>query len=322
METIPCLTFSRPFIVISKCLGFARCRYDGGIVLSPLIEVMKPFVEFIDVCPECEIGLGVPRDKIIIVEDGSRKLLQPVTGIDLTEKMNKFSRSYLEKLDDFDGFILKSKSPSCGLKTTKVFRDSSGSEYLHHEGTGFFTEVVMADYPQLPVIDEEQLKNALPRDHFMTFVFAIASFRDASLSGTMGELVEYHSRNKLLFMAYNKQLLSVMGNIVTNSECLPVEQVYEKYLPYLLEILSKPAESGSAVNAFMHAFGYFSRNLTAGEKFGFMQKLQKYREDNFTVFELRKWFLSKAEESKLDYLLKQSFFCPYPPELSGSLQIV
>ncbi|MEZ5333766.1 MAG: DUF523 and DUF1722 domain-containing protein [Methanolobus sp.] len=314
--------FSRPILVISKCLGFANCRYNGGMVSAPFIETMKPFVEFIDVCPECEIGLEVPREPIMIVGTEKRKLIQSATGIDLTEKMKGFSHSYLEKLDDFDGFILKSKSPSCGVKTTKVFQDLDSGRCMHREGNGFFAEEVLNNYPELPVIDEEQLKDPVLRDFFLTRVFALASFRDASVTRKISSLVEYQTRNKLLFMAYNKELLSEMGRLVGNRDNLPVEDIYEKYLSLLIKMLSEPAKSGPTVNAFMHAFGYFSRNLTSREKFGFMQKLQQYREDNSVMFELREWFLSNAEEFNVDYLKKQTLFCPYPPELSGSLQIV
>lgn len=313
--------FSRPIVVVSKCLGFANCRYNGGIIYSPLIKTMKPFVEFIDVCPECEIGLRVPREPIMIVGEKERKLIQPATGLDLTGKMKTFSHSYLEKLDDFDGFVLKSKSPSCGVKTTKVFQDLDSGRCVHHEGNGFFAEEILNSYPELPVIDQEQLKDPVLRDCFLTHVFALASFRKALATGEIGALVEYQTRNKLLFMAYNKELLLSMGKLAGNSNNLPAEEIYEKYLLLLIQILSGPVKSGYAVDAFMHAFGYFSRYLNAGDKFGFMQKLQQYREDSLEIFELRKWFLAKAEEYNIEYLLKQTLFCPYPAEISDNLEI-
>ena len=175
-------------------------------------------------------------------------------------------------------------------------------------------EAVLGSYPDMPVIDEEQMYDPFLRDHFLTRVFALASFRDASISGTMHDLVEYHTRNKLLLMAYDKELLALMGNIVANRDDLPVEKVYEDYLSFLLQILSEPAGTGPVVNALMHAFGYLSRHLTAGEKFSFMQKLQQYREDGSVIFELRQWFLSSAQASDVDYLLKQTFFSPYPDD--------
>jgi uncharacterized protein YbbK (DUF523 family)/uncharacterized protein YbgA (DUF1722 family) len=319
MESHPKCSFSRPVIVISRCLGFDNCRYDGEIISFPLAEAMKPFVEFIDVCPEYDIGLGIPREPIVIVGDinaSNRKLIQPATGIDMTDKMESFSRFYLEKLDDFHGFILKSKSPSCGVGTTKVFPDAGTDEYIHHEGNGFFAETILRNYPGIPVIDEEQIKDPVKRDHFLTRVFVMASFMDACASCKIHALIEFHTANKLLFMAYNKQMTTAMGNIVANRTNIPVEKVYEDYTEHLMEIIYEAPQSGSVINAFMHAFGYFSRHLSAPEKFGFMQQLQKLRKDASVIFELRAWFREMSDKHNVEYLLRQTFFCPYPPELS------
>ncbi|MDG6243606.1 MAG: DUF523 and DUF1722 domain-containing protein [Methanolobus sp.] len=317
--------FPRPKIVVSKCLGFAACRYDGKMLQATIVDHLKSFVDFIDVCPESEIGLGIPRDPVIIVLNDRKRLLQPSNGLDFTDRMEGFSKSYLEELDDFDGFILKSKSPSCGVGTTKVFHDAGSKEFLHGHENGFFADAVLRDYPDLPLIDEQQLNDPVLREHFLTGVFALASFRQCSLSGkvlTLEPLIGYHARNKLLFMALDKQIMTAMGNIVANRDGLLIEVIYEKYLSYLLKILAKRAEPRSTVNAMMHAFGYFSRNLSAGEKFEFMRKLQECREDLSVIFELRQWFISCAQEFNVYYLLDQTLFNPYPPELSDGFRVV
>ncbi len=322
MEPFVNVTFSRPIIVVSKCLGFAHCRYDGEIVPSPLIDRMRPYIDLIDVCPECEIGLGVPREPIIIVDDGRKRLIQPATGLDLTEKMKTFSRTFLEELDDFDGFILKSSSPSCGVGTTRVFQKPDSTDHLHREGTGFFADAILDNYPELPLIDEKNIKDPFRRHHFLTGIFALASFRDASLSGKMHSLVEYHTRNKLLFMAYNKEIMNSMGKIVANRDSLPVVEVYEKYLALLSDVLSEPAGTPSTVNALFHAYGYLSRYLTPDEKFRFMQRIQEYRDDNTLLMGLNRWFISRVLEFNIGYLSGQTLFCPYPCELQPWPQIV
>lgn len=76
----------KPIVVASKCLGFAHCRYDGQMLENPLVAKLQKYVEFQPVCPEMEIGLGVPRNPIRIVEmDGKQMLHQPATGKDVTE---------------------------------------------------------------------------------------------------------------------------------------------------------------------------------------------------------------------------------------------
>ena len=61
--------FPKPKVVVSKCLEFDTCRYNGDMIFDVTIQNLKPFVTFIPVCPEVEIGLGIPRETIRIVEE-------------------------------------------------------------------------------------------------------------------------------------------------------------------------------------------------------------------------------------------------------------
>lgn len=307
--------FARPIVVVSKCLGFAPCRYDGQIISCDFIDRMKSSVDFIDVCPECEIGLGVPRDPIRIVLEGEKKLVQPATGQDLTQKMKRFARSYLENLDDFDGFVLKSRSPSCGIGNTKIYPDAEGTTCLDRRVNGFFADIVTDNYSHLPSMGDEQLDDILLRNHFLTTIFTLASFREMSSSVSMRSLIEYHTCNKLLFMSYNKNILTRMGNVVANREGLPAEEVFALYLDLLTELFSEPSKTGSTIDAMMHAFGYLSRYLSAQDKFIFLQQLQQYREEVSVLFDLKEKLLSWSLRFDIDYISNQTLFEPYPQEL-------
>ena len=93
-------------------------------------------MEFIAVCPELEIGLGVPRNPIRIVRKGEGlRLIQPATGLDFTDKMQQFARSFLDALPEVDGFILKSGSPSSAMKDAK-FYPSIERSFASGKGTG------------------------------------------------------------------------------------------------------------------------------------------------------------------------------------------
>jgi len=114
-----------PIVVVSKCLGFARCRYNGQTIPDDFVSALEPFVAYRTVCPEVEIGLGVPRESLrVVAVDGERRLLQPETGRDVTEAMNTFAEDFLASLDDVDGFILKNRSPSCGMNDVRVYTSS------------------------------------------------------------------------------------------------------------------------------------------------------------------------------------------------------
>jgi uncharacterized protein YbbK (DUF523 family) len=102
-------TFPKPIVVTSRCFEWDACRYNGLMIPNNFVQALEPWVEFRPVCPELEIGLGVPRDPVRIVrKGGGRKLVQPATGRDLTGLMSEFSARFLDTLSEADGFILKS----------------------------------------------------------------------------------------------------------------------------------------------------------------------------------------------------------------------
>ena len=112
----------KPNVVVSRCLGFDACRYNGQIIPDKFVDKLREYVNFTHVCPEVAIGLGVPREPIRIVQkDGKRRLLQPATGRDISEEINSFAEGFLAELTDIDGFILMNRSPSCGIKDVRIY---------------------------------------------------------------------------------------------------------------------------------------------------------------------------------------------------------
>lgn len=87
--------FPKPWVVVSRCLGFAPCRYDGSVIPNPVGAALQTHVEFVPVCPEVEIGLGVQRPPIRLVRDSPVRLIQPDTGQDLTAKTEAFAQVVL-----------------------------------------------------------------------------------------------------------------------------------------------------------------------------------------------------------------------------------
>lgn len=172
--------FPYPSLAISKCLGFGRCRYNGEMRFDPLIERLKGFADCRPVCPEMEIGLGVPRDPIRIVRDrGQLVLHQPTTGRDMTDAMRAFIDRYFADLPEIDGFILKSGSPSCGPAGVKVYAGfKPGAKIL--AGAGFFAAAVQARRPGIPVEDEDRLTDSTIRENFLAWIFARARLRAIS----------------------------------------------------------------------------------------------------------------------------------------------
>ncbi len=307
--------YARPKIVSSKCLEFEACRYNGSKVPDPLVRKLIPLADFNPVCAEMEISLGVPRDPIRVVSTKEGlKLLQPTTGLDCTQAMVDFCRSFLDSLDEVDGFILKYRSPSCGIKDVKIRSEKENTPALG-KGSGFFGGAILERHPLLPVEDEGRLNNFRIREHFLTRLFTLADFRRVLAAKAMRDLVSFHADNKLLLMAYNQGELKVMGNIVANRDKRPVGEVLEDYREHLMTALAKPPRYTAGINALMHALGYFKEGLNAREKALFLDNLELYRTGKVPlsapVSVVDSWIVRFDQE----YLARQTFFSPYPLEL-------
>lgn len=307
---------AKPVVVVSKCLGFEACRWNGEIVRDDFVELLASFVQFIPVCPEVEIGLGVPRDPIHI-EAGKegRRLVQPATGRDVTESMLSFSRSFLDSLTEVDGFLLKARSPSCGIGDVKVFPYGGGDSGAVDKGPGFFGEEVQRRFPLLPAESEGRLRNFRLREHFLVRIFTSARFRAAAAVGTAGALVDFHSRHKFLLMSYNQAELKALGKLVANPERRRPDELFRLYGERLRKALARPPRYVSNINVLMHSLGYFSDRLTPQEKAHFLDALRRYREKRIPLsapVEIVNSWINRFGEK---YLAEQTYFRLYPEGL-------
>jgi len=305
----------KPVVVVSKCLGFAPCRWNGLTIQSPAVEQLGKEVEFLTVCPEVEIGLGVPRDPIrIIRQKGNTMLFQPATGRDVTRPMRQYVASYLSGLEVIDGFILKEKSPSCGTRRVKIY-PGPGKVPVAAQGPGFFGGAVLEKFAHLPIEDEGRLNNFKIREHFLTRLFAAFRFRQLKYSPTFHRLVQFQAQNKLLFMAYHQQRMRTMGKIVANTDKKPLPEVLEEYEPHFYSVFSAIPRYTSNINVLMHAFGYVSKRITKQERVFFLDMLEKYRDERLPLSALIGVMKAWIIRFEVEYLQQQTFFDPYPESL-------
>ncbi|MDE4908237.1 DUF523 and DUF1722 domain-containing protein [Methanogenium marinum] len=308
-------SFVTPTVVVSKCIEFDNCRWNGKIIASHIVNQLKGFVHFIPVCPEMEIGLGVPRDAIRIVGGkAGEHLVQPATGRDVSDDMTLFADSFLDTLRHVDGFILRNKSPSCGMKDVRLYAgpDTGGSI---GKTEGFFSRSVFARFPGMPVEDDGRLRNMRIRDHFLTRLYTFSEFKTVQASERMNELVRFHSENKLMLMAHSQKLQKEMGRTVANQNRLEPVMVMEQYKEQLARALAQAPRYTANINVLLHASGYFRDGLNHEEKAFFLDAIQKYREGRVSICApkniLKAWIVRFGEEN----LNNQTFFAPYPDQL-------
>ncbi|MGE5238870.1 MAG: YbgA family protein [Chloroflexota bacterium] len=312
----PKVEMDKPNVVISRCINIEAVRYDGGIIRDAFAERLGKYVRYIPVCPEVEIGLGVPRATLrIIKEADGLHLVQPATGMDFTGEMNSFAERFLISLRDVDGFLLKSKSPSSGFSGVKIFQSVDKSSHIG-VGKGLFALKVVEMFPHLPIEDEGRLHDPEIRNHFLTRLFTLHDFRVLKKRiGGMRDIVGFHTRYKLILMAYSQRKLNDMGRLIANHEHLPVDEVVERYQVLLQDLFQRKASHRSHINILMHALGYFSEKLSRGEKRHFLDLLDKYGNKwiPLTVpLEVMRNYIYRFGN---EYLAGQKYFNPYPEEL-------
>jgi uncharacterized protein YbgA (DUF1722 family)/uncharacterized protein YbbK (DUF523 family) len=306
---------AKPIVVVSACLTFAPVRWDYSIIASEFVEKLKPYVQFIPVCPEIEVGLGVPRDPVrLVLRDRDLRLIQPSTGKDVTDKMQEFSQKFLSSLKDVDGFILKSASPSSGIKNVKIYPTSERSASIA-KGDGLFGGMVLKKYPNLAIEDERRLLNPRINEQFLVKLYTIASFRETKKENSLKALIKFHSENKYLLTAYSQKQLHILGNIVANQEKKPLKSILTSYENNLYPAISHPPSVGSNINVLLKIMGYFSSELSKGEKAFFLKTTEQYREGKLPLSACKSILRSWVIRFKNEYLFTQTFLMPYPEQL-------
>jgi uncharacterized protein YbgA (DUF1722 family)/uncharacterized protein YbbK (DUF523 family) len=305
----------RPRLVVSQCMGLAACRYNGKMVESKLVDRLKGKVDLLPVCPEVAVGLGIPRAPIRLVslKNGERTLVQPSTGLDLTDKVQRYCGSFLIGLDQIDGFLMKSRSPTCGLKDALIYLDEKSESPLPYKRPGLFGEAILARFSDLAVEDEARLSNPGIAEHFLTKLYSFARFRE--LDRDMGTLMQYQADNKLLLMTYGQNKMRLLGNIASNRDKRDVEYVFHQYQYLLRSMFDNRPKRGSVVNVLMHALGYYKDQLGTDERKEFLAALSSYREEDGPLVPCLDLMRSYNQRFGNEYLTRQTFFEPFPKEL-------
>ncbi len=154
---------TKPKVGVSSCLLGQAVRYNGGHKRNQtVIDLLSDEFEAVPVCPEVEMGMGIPREPVHILS-GNKRLVGVESGKDWTEAMHSFNYEKLEELAQLNlsGFIFKTRSPSCGIQAVPVNPKTSETT------SGLFALAFMKHYPHIPVIDEEKLQDKQSRENFI-----------------------------------------------------------------------------------------------------------------------------------------------------------
>ena len=304
-------------IGISSCLLGNKVRWNGGHTLDHyLTETLGPHVEFIPVCPEVECGLGVPREALRLVGDpAAPRLVTSKTMIDYTEQMQSWGCKRIRELGKIDlcGFIFKSKSPSSGMARIKVYNQKGVPA---SNGVGIFARIFMDAFPRIPVEDDGRLHDPGIRENFIEQLFTLQRWRETHFGRkTVGRLVDFHTRHKLLILSHSEIIYRKMGKLVAEGKQLDPEQLFDQYENMLLEALKLKTTVKKNLNVLAHIMGYFKKLLSNDEKQEILEIFERYRNGYIPLIvpiTLLNHFVRKYDNT---YLKEQNYLNPHPVEL-------
>jgi uncharacterized protein YbbK (DUF523 family)/uncharacterized protein YbgA (DUF1722 family) len=307
-------SFVTPNVVVSRCIEFDRCRYNAQMIASEVVRSLKGYVRFHTICPEIGIDLGVPRDPIRLVgRDEEIRLVQPATQQDVTDRMRSFTDSSMASFSDIDGFILKSRSPSCGIRDVPVYSsEKSGSANI--KSGGLFGGAIRIRFSSLAIEDEGRLRNVRIREHFLTKLFALAEFRSVKASGSADLLREFHAEHRLLLRAYNRETADEMDRLLAVDATAP-GGLLGRYGDLLNRALAHPPSVESLISVLDEVLRELGDRLTEPERDLYRDAIRQYREGKATrcpaIMLIRAWIARFGDLA----LTRQSLFSPYPEGL-------
>ncbi|MBP1909978.1 YbgA family protein [Methanolobus bombayensis] len=306
--------FSRPIVLVSRCLEFDKVRYNGQVVRSRIVQDMMPFVDFIKVCPEVGIGLGVPRSSLRFVRaNGEDRLVMPDTGEDLTDRMNSFTQEFLDELEVVDGFIFKGRSPSMGLDDARVYAKASMAPVIKKRA-GLFVSQVIDRYPGFPIEENDRLRNKHIRHHFLTHLYTFAAFRKVRSKVSIEDLQEFHNNNRFLFMSYSDPIYREMSLLPVSGR--EIDHVLGEYDLLLRKLMHKPGSIDLKLESARSMFSTFA-GITPEESSFFENMLDRYESNRISWDAVMEILRLLAYRSIGNYSYDDGFLYPYPEGLKA-----
>jgi uncharacterized protein YbgA (DUF1722 family)/uncharacterized protein YbbK (DUF523 family) len=310
-------TMERPRVGISTCLLGENVRYDGGHKLDRFLrDTLGTFVDYVPVCPEVEAGFPTPREAFHLEGDVKRpRLVTSRTNVDHTERMESWARERVSQLEkeNLCGFIFKSGSPSSGMERVKVKNERGMPE---KKGSGIFARIFMEHFPLLPVEEEGRLHDMNLRENFIERIFTLMRWKEmVRTSPTMGKLVDFHTRHKMLILSHNQQMYREMGRLVAGGGKRPGKDFYQRYAELLMTSMKSKSTPRKNSNVLMHAMGYFKKILSSDEKQEMIQVIDDHRfglTPLIVPITLLNHYVRKYDQH---YLSEQVYLNPHPMEL-------
>ena len=304
-------------IGISSCLLGNKVRFDAGHKHDRYItDVLGQFVKFVPVCPEMEIGMGAPREAVRLVGDSHNpRMVGSRTAEDWTDRMNAFVTRRVKKknLEDLSGFILKNRSPSCGMERVRVYVKSGTVE---RKGTGLFAAALLKQFPDMPFEEEGRLSDAALRENFIERIFAFNRLQKLFAGPfARGPIIDFHTAHKFMLLAHSPDYYRQLGQLVARIKEVSPIQFRNEYRTLFMRALKFKATVKKNTNVLQHIAGFLKNLLSDSEKGDIHEAIMDYYRSLVPLIvpiTLLRHFIYKHS---IEYIQNQYYLNPHPKEL-------
>lgn len=304
-------------LAVSSCLLGEKIRFDGGHKRDRFItDELCGFAEFVPFCPE-HLAFGTPRPSVRLVSvEGAVRVHSNKSGEDLSDPLLQSCHDELTNLEakSLCGIIFKSKSPSCGMKSAKLYLENG---YCEGKEDGVFMHLCRERFPLLPMEEEGRLEDAWLRENFVMQIFAYDAYETFKASNpSLGDLVRFHTINKFLLQSKDEALYRELGNIVANRENHTLQMLLGIYELGFKTAIARKSSIKKTRNVLDHLAGFFKNELTKSEKETLHTQIGDYASKIIPLIVPVSTIYLYAKKYNTEYLLDQTFLTPYPKTLS------
>lgn len=307
-------TASRIRLGISSCLLGERVRFDGNHKQDQYITgTLADVFDFVPVCPEVGIGLGVPRPTIHLIGTAQAPRAVGVKDpeLDVTDKLIRYGQRMAGRLDDISGYLFKSRSPSCGMERVKLHAGQGGGK----QAVGLYAREILRAHPLLPAEEEGRLGDPLLRDNFLERVFTYHRWQQLTARRlTPKALVDFHTRHKLAILAHGNEHYRLLGQMIAVVGDRPLRPLADAYALQLMQALRRRATPRRHTDVLLHLMGYLKRQLNAADKRELLELIHAYRQGHAPRIAPITLLKHHFRRHPNDYIAGQTYLNPDPCE--------
>ncbi len=306
-----------PIVVgISSCLLGDEVRYNGGHKRDNYIDgTLGRYFKFRPYCPEVEIGLGIPRKPIRLIRRGGDIACVDIDDptIDHTDALRDCADAQQDWHAELCGYILKRASPSCGMERVKVYDKGQPKP----DGAGIYAARMMANFPEIPVEEEGRLGDPVLRENFIQRVYVMHRWKRLLADGlTVGGLVDFHARHKLILMSHCQKTYRELGPLVAGARKDNIDEVARDYIAALMPALKVRATRGNHVNVMQHIQGYLKEQLDSEDKAELTESIERYHRGELPLIVPITLLNHHFRRHPDPYIQRSWYMQPYPAEMS------